>query len=323
MVSPFSVFPVTYSLAYVTFFYFYSFFYLSVCNLIRFHATFKPRFLCNIPLFVYFWRKISPCYSFSTMLFSFNDKQVVKLVGYDHLKQDYFFHYTRNFSNWSRHLLNTKRNIIDAASNVRNKKSCVVLGSGYCFDVPVMELSKMFQKVVLVDIVHPYKVKSRISNFKNVSFVTEDVTKMVVDVYNALKDYNYFTVDMLVCAEHYKPPMLIDALDDFDFVVSDNLWAFLWLLPVQFLATNRLIDNLAANKLRDHILKRHLSFLPKGKSCMITPVRKIIYSDDSIIDKEYKLPIFDLPLPVKSWFWTYNISPSQQKTCYKVNTYLI
>ncbi|SVE27527.1 uncharacterized protein METZ01_LOCUS480381, partial [marine metagenome] len=57
---------------------------------------------------------------------------------------------------WQPHLENTQSLILNAADKCPSSEKVLVIGSGALFDIPITELSRQFQEVVLVDILHPW-----------------------------------------------------------------------------------------------------------------------------------------------------------------------
>ena len=84
-----------------------------------------------------------------------NLKRVAKRLRYGTYQLQYHYDYVTGYRDWSNHIYNTRKFISDCARRCFGRRSCVVLGSGFCLDVPVLELSRMFDNVFLVDINHP------------------------------------------------------------------------------------------------------------------------------------------------------------------------
>ena len=53
---------------------------------------------------------------------------------------------------WSSHLQNSRRRILRAAELTKNRGRAVVLGAGKCREIPLEELARQFEQVVLVDL---------------------------------------------------------------------------------------------------------------------------------------------------------------------------
>ena len=63
--------------------------------------------------------------------------------------------YQRCRTAWAPHLEACKRLILETAGTCVKRDKAVILGSGFLYDVPLVELASLFDEVVLVDILHP------------------------------------------------------------------------------------------------------------------------------------------------------------------------
>ena len=66
--------------------------------------------------------------------------------------------------------------ILDAAARCEQRRSAFVVGSGLLFDIPLEALSRQFEIVVLVDIVHAWSVRRQAARLSNVRLLPLDVT---------------------------------------------------------------------------------------------------------------------------------------------------
>src|SRR4051812_6170614 len=64
---------------------------------------------------------------------------------------------------WHGHLAETQRHILETAAALPRRRTLVVLGSGPLFDVPLKELGRAFERVILVDRVHLFTARQRAS----------------------------------------------------------------------------------------------------------------------------------------------------------------
>ena len=80
---------------------------------------------------------------------------------------------------WRSHLEHTREVVLEAAAQCERRRNALVVGSGLLFDVPLGELSRQFESVVLVDIVHTWSVHREACRFSNVRLVPLDVTGVV------------------------------------------------------------------------------------------------------------------------------------------------
>ena len=69
---------------------------------------------------------------------------------------------------WRPHLERTRALILEAAAHCEQSRSALVISSGLLLDIPLEELSRQFESVVLVDIVHVWSVHRQDWRFSNV-----------------------------------------------------------------------------------------------------------------------------------------------------------
>ncbi len=234
--------------------------------------------------------------------------RLAKRLGYDMFQLQYHKDYVYGYRDWSSHISNTRKFISDCARRCFGRRKCVVLGSGYCLDVPVLELSRMFDEVCLVDIVHPRHVRRRIRETKNVKLVEEDITKVAAEALNSVNRYKDFSVDMLIHTPNYCSGNFTDTLGTFDLVISANTLSFLAEPINAHLAQLKLIDDIAADTLQAFLQQYHINMLPKGKSCIISPISQRHYNSDGL--QMYDHSIAYIPAEIirdpQSWTWSYS-----------------
>lgn len=236
-----------------------------------------------------------------------NLRRVAKRLRYDAYQQQYHNDYVAGYRDWSSHIYNTRKFISDCARRCFGRRKCVVLGSGFCLDVPVLELSRMFDNVFLVDIYHPRRMRQRIKETKNVQLITEDITKIAPEALNSINRYKDFSVDMLIHSPNYSSDNYIDALNTCDFVISVNTLSFLADPINAYLARLRLIDDIAADTLQTFMQQYHINMLPKGKSCIISPISQRYYNGDGLQMYDHSIAYIsaDVIRDPQSWTWNY------------------
>jgi hypothetical protein len=110
---------------------------------------------------------------------------------------------------WAEHDIPSRQAIEDAMSDLRQKRTAVVLGSGLLRDVPIEILAKEFDTVVLVDLVHVASVRIWLTTrgYRNVRLIERD-----------LSGY-----DELAAGDTPEPLGFLRQVPYLDFVVSANL----------------------------------------------------------------------------------------------------
>ncbi|WP_243358578.1 hypothetical protein [Fundidesulfovibrio terrae] len=191
---------------------------------------------------------------------------------------------------WREHLENCRAAVLEAARTCPVRGTAVVLGSGAILDIPVEELSAMFGRVVLADLVHPWTARLRVRKLAGVQLDSVDVT-------GALSD---------VAAGRMPVPATPDLYRNLapDLTVSANILSQLALLPVKRLkaAGKHTPEDLAGFAAR--LQSAHLEWLRglPGVVCLLTDT-----SWNDGVREGSLLEGIDLPEPLRAWTW--NIAP--------------
>jgi len=212
--------------------------------------------------------------------------------------------YRSNRTAWQPHIDNTRRFVLAAAEKVRDRQKVVVLGSGLLLDVPLAELSAMFQDVVLVDIVCLPEVRKQIKSYRNVSFVERDVTAIAERLYaNRQRG-----IPDLPSAAAASP----DLFQGSGLVVSLNILSQLWVIPRAYASTMR--PALPHDRVEDwcrQIVESHYAFL-SSLSCDVCLV-----ADHGFVKRDRNgsvissaSTVYGLVLPEPDASWTWNIVPA-------------
>jgi len=78
---------------------------------------------------------------------------------------------------WAPHLAASRAALLDAAKRADSHRVALLFGSGPLLDVPLAELSRLFQAVWLVDVVHPWPARLTARRYPNVRLIVHDVTE--------------------------------------------------------------------------------------------------------------------------------------------------
>ncbi|MGF0537144.1 hypothetical protein ACQQ2Q_04050 [Agrobacterium sp. ES01] len=116
---------------------------------------------------------------------------------------------SRCAKDWAAHEDNSKRAMLSAIADLKQTRTAVVLGSGLLRDVPIVELAKTFDTVVLVDLVHLASVRAwlRIKGLHNVRSIERDLSGF----------------DALIAGREAQPLDFLRQVPYLDFVASANL----------------------------------------------------------------------------------------------------
>ncbi len=210
--------------------------------------------------------------------------------------------YLRCRQAWEPHLANTRRMILEAAELAAPHRKAVVYGSGWLFDVPLEELSRLFSVVVLVDVLHISSVRRIAARHRNVRLVTADLS------------------GVLEAIEGKGIPAPAGDLPeaDADLLVSANLLSQLPYLPCEALRRRQpppdeqTIQDFAAT-----IVTRHLDQLSAaaGTVCLITEIEHHLYDGEHLTERSD--PLFGVnagPLH-RDWTWMLAPKPELYRTC--------
>lgn len=144
-------------------------------------------------------------------------------------------------SAWADHERNCHQVILKAASVINPRRTVVVLGSGLLRDVPVVALSRAFDTVVLVDLVHVASVRAWVAykGLTNIRFIERDLSG-----YDALRN-----------GEVPEPLDFLRRVPWLDLVVSANLLSQIGMGVQKRLAaeTAPVPDDTLARLIRAHI----------------------------------------------------------------------
>lgn len=218
----------------------------------------------------------------------------LKKLEYQRNQRGIVKRYLRETDTWAVHLENTKSFILDSANN-KHKGTAMVLGSGWLLDIPLEALSAMFNKVYLIDIVHPPQIIQRIKKFENVWVENIDLLEVSSSAFHT--------------AYQQGPSAgFISLLSQADFIISANL---LTQLEIPLLKKNKkksskknINDGLISQKIQQH----HLDLLPAKKTCLITETMEYLYDRNDVLVREDRLMHADIPPSAftKEWIWEFD-----------------
>ena len=156
---------------------------------------------------------------------------------------------------WAEHERQTKAAILKAAQGCRQRRTAVVLGSGLLRDVPVVELSRLFDTVVLVDLVHLASVRGwlAVKRLKNIRLIERDLSGL----------------DALLAGEPVEPLAFLRQVPYLDLVVSANL-----LSQIGIGVARRLDGHAAENELLGQVVAAHIAGLAQvpAATCLATDI---------------------------------------------------
>lgn len=203
-------------------------------------------------------------------------------------------------TSWQSHLDACQDLIREATVRCPSHKRAVVLGSGGLHDVPLADLARTFQEVVLVDVLHLPAARRRLRRFRNVRPVDRDLTGVI----EALDD--------LTESEPLPVPGIggCDGLMDADLVISPNLLFQLPIRPRTFFETRTSRPAAEVEAFCRAIAQSHLEALAScgGTVCLISEIEHLLVDVDSAV-VERDLPLAGVSLPGGGREWDWDIAP--------------
>lgn len=208
--------------------------------------------------------------------------------------------FRRNSAAWQPHLEHTRRVVLSAAGKSLDRGKVIVLGAGLLLDVPVAELSTMFQEVVLMDIVFLPEARRRVKQYGNVKLVQHDVTNMAQRLYENIQQG---------LRELPEAAPLVPGIDvNTGLVVSLNILSQLWVVPRAYAL--RKLSGLDEDLLDDwcrQIVASHYAFLQSMScgTCLVADHEFVKRDREGrIVSRNSTLSGFALPEPDVSWTWS-------------------
>lgn len=186
----------------------------------------------------------------------------------------------------------------------------MLFGAGLVHDIPLRELSRMFEEVVLVDIVHTLSSRLQTAAFANVSRISADVTETVDRLPELARTSGKLPT-------HLPELFLLD--ERVDFTVSVNLLSQLGWVPGWYLKRSH--TKSAIEEFQRHLVNAHLEYLRiiPGHTSLITDYQ---WQTIPTTDAQTRLGLtasqpwevlqgHRLPTPDKTWDW--DIAPAPER----------
>jgi hypothetical protein len=211
--------------------------------------------------------------------------------------------YRRRRTNWQFHLEKSKAFIIENSVRCPKKERVIVLGSGLLLDVPLDDLSRLFDEVILVDIVHLPQVLRRVRDYPNVRLVQADITGIAEKLF-----------EEIACSRNELPesePFIPESNGSASLVISLNIISQLSVIPIEYLrAKTNTGDETLMQAWCDRMRKAHIQALQKigCDACLLTDY-EFIYRDVKGTVIEHGSTVGELALPVPDQLWTWDIAP--------------
>ncbi|HBF89210.1 MAG TPA: hypothetical protein DDX39_11265 [Bacteroidales bacterium] len=237
-------------------------------------------------------------------MFPIVEKKILKKMDFLSDQKGIIRRFEREEKNWIPHLENTKNKITKSIGG-KNNKCVIVLGSGWCLDVPLHDLSQNFETVHLVDIFHPSHIQKEVQKFSNVKLIEADITNGLIE-----KAFYFVQKNKKATTFDFNELLSIPKIDisDYDFIVSVNILNQLDILIVDYLQKYLKISSENIENTRRFIQNYHIEMMPAKKSLLISDFEEILFDKKDIERSRKKLIYSNLfnPEVGEKWIWKFD-----------------
>lgn len=225
-------------------------------------------------------------------------------LGYLHATIALAARHRRCRAAWRFHLQHSRQAVLAAADACAQRRSALILGSGHLLDIPLAELAGRFQRVLLVDVLHPWATKRQARRYANVYLIEHDISECAAAL---LALPHNAGMEAFAALAQRQPSRFLDD-DSIDFVASVNLLSQLPLTPAQWLLRRKpALDAAALNDFSLALMQRHLDYLAAFAApvCLIADAEQITYNAAGGILEHTEFAVhFQLERLVSdSWQW--------------------
>jgi hypothetical protein len=233
-------------------------------------------------------------------------------MGYYEYQSALIYRHINQEGEWDSHLEHC-RNFIIRALGLFNPSHVTVMGSGWLLDLPLAEMVERNIKVTLADIVHPPDVRKQAANIGNVELIELDATGgLIMEVWNKAGSHSALN------KMHSLSDILIPEFEpdsDPGMVVSLNILTQLESRVIEFLRKRIKVSDEELNNFRSEIQKKHIDFLMKHKSVIITDYAEVVTNKRGEV-KTITTLLTSLPESSlrDDWIWNFDLKGSDYFT---------
>jgi hypothetical protein len=232
-------------------------------------------------------------------------RRILTRMGYYEYQSGLIFRHLNQEGGWDSHLQHC-RNFILRALDIFKPSQVTVIGSGWLLDLPLAEMIERKLRVTLVDIVHPPDIYKQTADIPNVELIEIDVTGgLIMEVWKKAGKYSMFKKKHSlsdITIPEFKPET------DPGLVISLNILTQLESLITDFLMKHVRVSDEEFKNFRSEIQKKHIAFLKKHKSIIITDYAEVV-RHKSGETKTIKTLLTDLPESSlkDEWLWDFDM----------------
>lgn len=229
-------------------------------------------------------------------------RRILNKMGYYNYHNALIHRHIDQDGGWDSHLEHCRRFILKALDYYKPEK-VTFLGSGWLLDLPLAEMVENNTKINLVDIVHPPEVIVQAGSLNSVELIEDDVTGgLIKKVWEEAGRHSF--LNPLKSLANISVPEYSPEYDP-GLVISLNLLTQLEYLPVNFLKKRSVIREEYFLPFRSEIQKKHLDFLKKHDSVLISDITEIITNKSGAVTTIHTL-MTELPPAQFSEEWSWN-----------------
>jgi hypothetical protein len=258
------------------------------------------------------------------MAFDGSYRRILARMGYYDYQHGLIVRHINQDDGWKSHIERCRLFILKAI-DISRPEAITVLGSGWLLELPLEEMLERVQKIYLADIIHPPEIVEQISKLPGIEFRTEDLSGgLINELWQKTSGIHLFkklkSINDIVVPE-YKP--------DYDpgMILSLNILTQLETLPVRQLMKKSKAGEEEINNFRKEIQEKHLDFLSKHRSVLITDTSEVFFDREGNTTEKESVVV---PLPdgkyKEEWTWDFDLKGSdyfEKRSVFKVAAIMI
>ncbi len=210
---------------------------------------------------------------------------------------------------WAPHYQYTKDAIVDSIQACNQHRTVVVVGSGACLDIPLAELATMFEQILLIDIVHPWKSKKH--DWNHVVHITQDITGQMEALYHNPGQLPELYV-----------PDLYHHVPNIDLVLSVNLASQLPISPLKYLKDKTSQAEHELEQFAKNLIVAHFTWLSSftcGTALICDQTWETLDLDGKLIESHDPLYGLMSQQATREWYWDVEPRHETGNECFRRN----
>jgi hypothetical protein len=194
-------------------------------------------------------------------------------MGYYDYQNGLIYRRMNQGSEWDRHLENCRNFIIKTIDHF-TPSHITVIGSGWLLDLPLAELVERSVKTTLIDIVHPPDVREQTEGIDNIELIETDATGgLISEVWK--KAGGFSLLRRKTALSDIVVPEFVAGSDP-GLVISLNILTQLEVRIIELIRRRTMATEDELLKFRTEIQEKHINFLKKHNSVLITDYAEIV-----------------------------------------------